>query len=69
MAYLGNMDEFCEDLSPELGGGSAQDHELDPLGDPVTEGNGALHHLVILHAAGAYVVLVICKLTELPSVM
>ena len=68
VVYLGNMDEFREDLSPELGSGPAQDHELDPLGDAVTEGNGALHHLVVLHAASAYVVLVVCKLTELPSV-
>lgn len=56
------MDELGENLGPELSGGPAQHHQLDPLGDAVAQGDGALHGRDVLHAAVANVVLIVCKL-------
>lgn len=60
--YLGHVDELGENLGPELSGGPAQHHQLDPLGDAVAQCDGALHHRDVLHAAVANVILIVCKL-------
>lgn len=62
--YLGHVDELGENLGPELSGGPAQHHQLDPLGDAVAQGDGTLHHRDVLHAAVANVVLIVCKLAQ-----
>lgn len=56
------MDELGEHLGPELSGGPAQHHQLDPLGDAVAQGDGTLHHWNVLHAAVSNVVLIVCEL-------
>lgn len=58
------MDELGENLGPKLSGGSAQHHQLDPLGDAVAQGDGTLHHWDVFHAAVANVVLIVCKLAQ-----
>lgn len=51
VTHLSHLDELDEDFGSELWGGAAENHELNPLGDAVTEGNGPLHGGVLLHAA------------------
>lgn len=53
------MDKLGENLSSQLSGRSAQHHQLNPLGDPVTQGYGTLHRRDVLHAAVTDVVLVV----------
>lgn len=56
------MDELDEDLCPELWGGTAEDHQLYPLGDTIAQGNGPLHGGVLLYAAVYKVILIIREL-------
>lgn len=56
------MDELDEDLCPELRGGTAENHQLYPLGDAIAQGNGPLHGGVLLHAAIYKVILIIREL-------
>lgn len=53
------MDELGENLSSQLSGRPAQHHQLNPLGDTITQGDGTLHGRDVLHAAVADVVLVV----------
>lgn len=50
-AYLCYMNEFCEDFSPLLWCMPVEDHELDPLRDPVTHHDRTLQGWVIPHRA------------------
>jgi hypothetical protein len=56
------MDELDEDLCPELRGGTAENHQLYPLGDAIAQGNGPLHGGVLFYAAIYKVILVIREL-------
>lgn len=58
------MDELGEHLGSKLSGRPAQHHQLDPLGDSVTQGYGTLHHGNVLHAAVANVILIVDKLAQ-----
>lgn len=58
------MDELGEDLCSQLSCRPTQNHELHPLGDTIAQRNGTFHHGVVLHAATADVVLVVCKLEK-----
>lgn len=58
------MDKLGENLSSQLSRRPAQHHQLNPLGDTVTQGDGTLHHWDVLHAAVADVVLIVYKLAE-----
>lgn len=58
------MDKLGENLSSQLSGGSAQHHQLNPLGDTITKGYGTLHHRDVFHAAVANVILIVDKLEE-----
>lgn len=62
VTHLSHMDELDEDLCPQLRGGTAENHQLYPLGDAVAQGNGPLHGGVLLHAAIYKVVLIIREL-------
>lgn len=57
--YLGHVDELGENLSSQLSGRPAQHHQLNPLGDTITQGDGTLHRRDVLHAAVTDVVLVV----------
>lgn len=58
------MDKFGENLSSQLSGRPAQHHQLNPLGDTITQGYGTLHYRDVLHAALANVILIVDKLEE-----
>lgn len=58
------MDKLCENLSSQLSGRPAQHHQLNPLGDTITQGNGTLHHGDVLHAAASNVILIVYKLAQ-----
>lgn len=60
--HLSHVDELDEDLCPELRGGTAENHQLYPLGDAIAQGNGPLHGGVLLHAAIYKVILIIREL-------
>ena len=63
-AYLGHMDELGEDLGSLLGCVSAEDHQLHPLGDPVTHHDGALQRRVVPHRALHYIASVVQELAN-----
>lgn len=56
------MDELDEDLCAQLRGGTAENHQLYPLGDAIAQGDGPLHGGVLLHAAIYKVILIIREL-------
>lgn len=56
------MDELDEDLCAQLRGGTAEHHQLYPLGDAIAQGDGPLHGGVLLHAAIYEVILIIREL-------
>lgn len=58
------MDKLGENLSSQLSSRPAQHHQLNPLGDPITQGDGTLHHRNVLHAAVGNVILIVYKLAE-----
>lgn len=58
------MDELGENLSSQLSSWPAQHHQLNPLGDPITKGNGTLQHGDVLHAAAFDVILKVYKLMK-----
>lgn len=62
--YLGHMDKLGENLCSKLSRRPAQHHQLDPLGDAITQGDGALHHWDVLHAAVPNVILIVYKLAQ-----
>lgn len=59
---LSHLDELDEDFCPELRGGAAENHQLYPLGDAVTQGNGPLHGGILLHTAIHEVILIVGEL-------
>lgn len=58
------MNELGEDLGSLLGRVSAEDHQLDPLGDAVTHHDGALQSRVVSHRAAHHVAPVVQKLSQ-----
>lgn len=62
--YLCHVDKLGENLSSQLSGRPAQHHQLNPLRDTITQGDGTLHHGDVLHAAASNVILVVYKLAE-----
>lgn len=68
VTHLSHLDELDEDFCPELRGGAAENHQLYPLGDAVTQGNGPLHGGVLLHAAVHKVILIIGELGKKKSI-
>lgn len=58
------MNKLGENLRPQLSRWSTQHHQLDPLGDAVTQRNGTLHHGDVLHAAGANIFQIVYELME-----
>ena len=62
--YLGHMDKLGENLRSKLSRRPAQHHQLDPLGDAITQRDGALHHWDVLHAAVPNVILIVYKLAQ-----
>lgn len=64
VTHLSHLDELDKDFRSELWGGAAENHQLYPLGDAITQGNGPLHGGVLLHTAIHKVILVIRELGE-----
>lgn len=62
--YLCHVDKLSENLSSQLSCWSAQHHQLNPLGDPITQGDGTLHYRDVLHAAATNVILIVYKLAK-----
>jgi len=63
-AYLGHVNKLGENLSSQLRCRPAQHHELHPLGDTITQGDGTFHCGDVLHAAAADVALVVGELQQ-----
>ena len=62
--YLGHVNKLGENLRSQLSCRPAQHHELHPLGDTITQGDGTFHGGDVLHAAAADVALVVDKLEQ-----
>ncbi len=62
--YLRHVNKLGENLSSQLSGWPAEHHQLNPLGDTITQGYGTLHRGDVLHAAVADVVLIVPKLAK-----
>lgn len=62
--YLGNIDKFCDDFCPLLGGWFAKNHQLDPFRDSIKQSNRSLQGWVILQAAMDDIALVISELIK-----
>ena len=62
VAHLSDGDELGDDVGALLRGGLAEDHALDPLGEPVEERNGPLQPRVVLQRGVLCIVLKVCKL-------
>ena len=64
VSYLGHVDELGEDLGSLLGCVSAEDHQLDPLGDAVAHHDGTFQRRVVPHRAAHHVAVVVQELTN-----
>lgn len=62
--YLSHEDELGEDLGSLLGRVSAEDHQLDPLGDPVAHHDRALQSRVVPDRTSHHVTAVVQELME-----
>lgn len=63
-AHLSHVDELGEDLGPLLSRVPAEDHQLDPLGHPVTHHDRALQGGVVPHRALHDVAAVVLELAN-----
>lgn len=62
--YLRHVNELSEDLGSLLGCVSAEDHQLDPLGDSVTHHDRPLQRGVVPHRASHHVAAVVQELAN-----
>lgn len=62
--YLRHVNELSEDLGSLLGCVSAEDHQLDPLGDSVTHHDRPLQRRVVPHRASHHVAAVVQELAN-----
>lgn len=62
--YLRHVNELSEDLGSLLRCVSAQDHQLDPLGDSVTHHDRPLQRRVVPHRASHHVAAVVQELAD-----
>lgn len=62
--HLCHMDEVGDDQGTLGGGGLAKDHELNPLGDAVEQGDEPLQHGVVHGAAMSHKTVIILELGE-----
>lgn len=62
--YLCHVNELSEDLGSLLGRVSAEDHQLDPLGDSVTHHDRPLQRRVIPNRAAHHVAAVVQELAN-----
>lgn len=62
--YLSHVNELGEDLRSLLGCVSAEDHQLDPLGDSVTHHDRPLQSRVVPHRASYHVDAVVQELAD-----
>ena len=62
VTHLSDANELWDDVGALLRGGLAEDHALDPLGEPVEERDGPLQPRVVLQRGVLCIVLKVCEL-------
>lgn len=63
--YLSHVNKLSEDLGPLLGCVSAEDHQLNPLGDSITHHDRALQSRVVPHRALHHIATVVQELAKI----